>query len=493
MNLSHYHISRSHWFTLAAISAISIGAYLLICSMKFRVGFPLDDSYIHQTYARNLGWYGEWSFLRGQPSAGSTSPLWTVILSIGYLLRIPHLVWAFLCGWVLLTVTAGLGEMIFRQLCRQDSIRFPWVGALLALEWHLVWAAGSGMETLLFGLLILVIMAWLSEEGGNSLWIGGILGLSIWVRPDGLTLIAPVVLLIIWQNRNWKLIIEGGKTLLGFIAGAIPYILVNRMLAGTWFPNTFYAKQAEYAILQQIPVFQRYWNEFSLPMIGAGALLFPGVTWMAVEAVKKRKWGLILGLIWWVGYVGLYALRLPVTYQHGRYMMPLMPIFFVWGAYGTSRILHPFSPVMVIRVLSRVWQFSIVGVLLGFWVIGGIRYADDVAIIESEMVVTAQWIVQNTPSQALVAAHDIGAMGYYSERRLVDLAGLITPDVIPFLRDETRLQEYLDAKHVDYLVAIPEWYPGLTLVGKKIYTSPWSYSTQAGGDKVVVYIWKDHP
>jgi len=35
-------------------------------------GFPLDDAWIHQTYARNLGLSGMMAFTPGEPSAGST-------------------------------------------------------------------------------------------------------------------------------------------------------------------------------------------------------------------------------------------------------------------------------------------------------------------------------------------------------------------------------------------------------------------------------------
>lgn len=490
---SRVFLSRSQWLMLAGLSAISLGVYLLISAGTFRIGLPLDDSYIHQVYGRNLGWYGEWSFLRGQPSAGSTSPLWTVILALGYFLHVPHLVWAFGCGWLLLTSIAGLGEILYRQWTGRVEGRFPWVGALLAFEWHLVWAAGSGMETLLSGLLILSVLAWMTRDGGNSLWVGILVGISIWVRPDGLTLIAPVGLFILFRYRKNRFFIEAGKCLAGFLAGVIPYLLLNRFLAGTWMPNTFYAKQAEYTVLQQIPIWERYWNEFSLSLIGVGALLLPGVVVFGIRAIKNRNWGFILGIVWWLGYVGLYAIRLPVTYQHGRYMMPLMPIFFVWGAAGTITLLQPHANDMIRRVFSRVWQFSIVGVLLGFWVIGGMRYAEDVAIIESEMVDTAQWVAKNTPADTLVAAHDIGALGYYSERQLIDLAGLVTPEVIPFLRDETQLMSYLDEREVDLLIAMPEWYPRLTTVGKKLYASPWQFSTQAGGEKVVIYAWKGRP
>ena len=95
-------------------------------------------------------------------------------------------------------------------------------------------------------------------------------------------------------------------------------------------------------------------------------------------------------------------------------------------------------------MLSRVWLAALAATLAGFWFIGARAYARDVAIIETEMVAAARWVAGNTPAGALVAAHDIGALGYFGERPLLDMAGLVSPEVIPFIRDETRLAAYLD-------------------------------------------------
>ncbi len=107
---------------------------------------------------------------------------------------------------------------------------------------------------------------------------------------------------------------------------------------------------------------------------------------------------------------------------------------------------------MIPRIASRAWVISSVLILLSFTGIGATVYAEDVAIIETEMVAVAGWLAENTELDDLIAAHDIGALGYFSNRTLVDLAGLISPEVIPILRDENSLRKYLTDREVDYLV-----------------------------------------
>lgn len=148
---------------------------------------------------------------------------------------------------------------------------------------------------------------------------------------------------------------------------------------------------------------------------------------------------------------------------------------------------------MVWRVLSKVWLISSISTLGLFWLLGAKAYAEDVAIIESEMVTTANWIQQNTPPDAIIAAHDIGALGYFSQRDIVDLAGLISPDVIPFIRDETQLANYVDTQKAEYLMTFPDWYPELVERSILIYHSTGTFSPQMGGENMAVYKWLETP
>jgi hypothetical protein len=43
--------------------------------------------------------------------------------------------------------------------------------------------------------------------------------------------------------------------------------------------------------------------------------------------------------------------------------------------------------------------------------------------------VVGQWLRENTPPDAVVSSLEIGIIGYYADRRMVDFAGLLRPEV----------------------------------------------------------------
>ena len=490
-------------FLLGLISALSLGGYLAYSNAVYRSGFPLDDAWIHQTYARNLALTGQMAFFPGQPSAGSTAPAWTVLLALGHLLRINELAWAYFLGWILLWGLAAIAWAGFGMLGFTGRSWGLAAGFLLAVEWHLVWAAGSGMETLLQAVLILLVLAgslWLEKSerqqkpvaraGWPWLLVGGLVGLSAWVRPDGLTLLVLVgwvAALGAWPTHA-KLRIAI-YFMAGFTLLFLPYLWFNLQLAGEVWPNTFYAKQAEYAVLRAAPLWQRGLAEFYLPLIGVGILLLPGLIISIAWCLHKRYWPALGGVLWLIGYLGIYALRLPVTYQHGRYIIPAMPVFFLYGLAGLAGWHETIPASRRASLLNRTWSLACIAILLCFWVIGARSYAWDVAVIETEMVSTARWVSRNIPAGARLAAHDIGALGYFGGRGIVDLAGLVSPEVIPFIRDEDALESFLREENVDYLVTFPGWYPNLTRRFESFYTSSGTFSPMSGGENMVVFRW----
>lgn len=443
--------------SLAAL--IGVGFFLIVSALTYRIGFPLDDTWIHLTYARNFIEYGEWAFRPGAESAGSTSPLWTVLLSIGYLFRLPPHAWAYFLGWVALSMMGIRAENIARRVVKSYQSKIPWVGLFIALAWHLTWSATSGMETLLHGLIILIVLGMLMENSPQYLTLGLLTGLSVWVRPDGLTLLGPVLFTAFLQEKTLK---SRGRALveifIGFGILFVFYLLFNLALSGTPMPNTFYAKQAEYAEYWLSKMLSDRLMDYMLPVIASPfVVLVPGLFLQIYGILRGKNWGAIAGLIWFLGYVGIYFMRLP-AYQHGRYILPAFPILYLWGMAGMMGYI---SSSKANQRISLVWRTLLVVLVIAFQWVGANQNARDVVLIETQMVRTAQWINENLPADTVLAVHDIGAIGYFTQNPFVDLAGLITPEIVPFIRDEAKLAKYLDSTSAEYLVTFPSWYPRL--------------------------------
>jgi arabinofuranosyltransferase len=483
--------SQSGFKYLAVILPILAGmSYLVgLWVVTGGAGFPLDDAWIHQTYARNLTLYKQWTFNPGVPSAGSTAPLWTLLLVPASKLPLQPFLWTYLIGLVFFSCLVWVGIQLAGRLYITPP-KAKWILlAFLSMEYHLVWASVSGMETILGSMLILGVFLSLAQER-IKYWLTGILiGCAVWVRPDLITLLGPT-LVMLWFESPLKRRIKTGLIFLGALLLVLaPYLCFNWALSGSLLPNTFFAKQFEYRVLLQFPWYFRLLTVLTPCITGAGVILIPGFIHSVVEAIRNKNWLLISIVLWWIGFHVLYALRLPVIYQHGRYQIPAMPIYFIIGLMGSWNLLQ--------KIKNQQWKFRlefftyslVTIVLIGFFVLGMGAFANDVSIIESEMVAPAKWIGEFTPKESIIAAHDIGALGYFSDRRIVDLAGLVSIDVIPIIRDEMELAKWMKANQVTYLMTFPGWYEVLDIGQTVVYRSTSEIANKLGGENMNIYRW----
>ncbi len=493
-------------FFLIVIALLSAGAYLSFAAARGAIGFPLDDAWIHQVYARHLATRGEFAFFSGQPSAGSTSPLWAILLALGYLLHIDFRAWAYLLGALSLGTSAiaaaRLSASIFPQFPRASLV----VAGFLLFEWHMAWSAVSGMEIPPFIFLSLLLLERFYARA-HAFLLGLIAALLMLTRPEGVVLAALVGVGIVtgsiearregrrkldFSVREIDVLAVVRRVLLYWVGFGIlitPYLVFNFAASGTILPNTFYAKNAEYAILLERAPFLVRWLQLSAqPWIGAQILLFPGFLFILARFVMKRDWRMLVPFAWILLLPALYALRLPVTFQYGRYEMPIIPFIALYGILGTTELFERIKSF----VLRATWTISTAATLIAFWLLRANAYASDVAIIDCEMVQTARWVAANVPADALVAAHDIGALGYFYERPFIDLAGLVTPEVIPFMRDEGRLRDYLFSRHATFAVFFPDWSDAYAALASDprlvpVHQQDCPVARAAGGTDMVVY------
>jgi hypothetical protein len=505
---------RYNWLVLGLVAVPSSALYLVYARLNGHLGFPLDDAWIHQTYARNLAETGQLAFLPGQPSAGSTSVTWSFLLSVGYMLGVDHLLWAYLLGGLSLAATAGLAYRLFLRLAASQPTAALLTGLLCAVEWHLVWAAASGMETMLFTALSLAMLEYffsrvaarqapldpvtMQKEQAivSAVGIGLLGGILALTRPEGLVLTGLVIAalgLFPWpsgRNEVRDRLLSIAISILALSVILVPYFAFNLRTSGSILPNTFYAKQTEYQVDWPLPL--RFWWVLSPTLIGAQVLLLPGFLYGAYLVVRRRHWPAILPLGWWLGSVSVYALRLPANYQHGRYVMPTIPLLLIYGAWGTALMLRPRSPHLLARVVSRALPATIALLALLFWGRGARAFTEDLGFIEHEMIATARWLNEHTDPVDLIAVHDIGAVGYLTDRPLLDLAGLITPQVIPFMTDSTQLMNWMLQQDAAYAVFFADFSPTYERLAadprlSQVHCTDYAWTRATGHENMCIY------
>ena len=76
-------------------------------------------------------------------------------------------------------------------------------------------------------------------------------------------------------------------------------------------------------------------------------------------------------------------------------------------------------------------------------------------------VAAGKWIKQNTSESDIVTTHDIGAIAFYGERKIIDMAGFITPQLIDHINDRLYseyINDYLAKNKVDYIITLRNWF-----------------------------------
>jgi len=152
------------------------------------------------------------------------------------------------------------------------------------------------------------------------------------------------------------------------------------------------------------------------------------------------------------------------------YYSPLVPVAMLCVIFGGSVLAGALGLLLLRgREQFRTW---VAGGLAASLVIGGFYLAGDVSAQLPQQrpwleiyITVGKWLDANTPPGATVGAEEVGLLGYYSKRRIIDFAGLIQPEVAEH-RVKSENLWVLQKYNPDYIVAMPAW---LAAVG----ADPW--------------------
>lgn len=467
--------SLPHWLLLLLLTAVTLAltaVYLqhLLAFTGGRLGVPLDDAWIHFQFARNLAQGHGFSFNPGQPQPGSTAPLWTLLLAGAGLFTEEFLIPALALSLLFLLLTVGLSYGFTMQLTGRR-----WAGFLaavgVAMAGRLLWAGLSGMEATAFAALSLAAV-WLYTRQGLRPWPALLFALGSQIRPEGHALFALALADAGYEwlkqgrqesGMSWGTAVKTfAPSLLIYLFICLPYAAFSLSITGKPLPNTFYAKVGSehfFSLRTLRETMALHWGDNPVSLI----LLL----WGLLPTWRRSR----LAVLWLLGLWLLLPLIVDQVWHHGRYTMPLIPFQMIVAAVGAHR-LHRKSEVRLPAAVSR-WLpagFLLLFIMGGMWRFSywrGMLAANANEILEID-VALGEWLAQNTPPGAVIAVDDIGAITFLSGRRIVDMNGLVSPDVWPAVRQpvglarDSRLTRILSQTQPDYVVAFPLWHYELT-------------------------------
>lgn len=502
---------------LLAAGLVACLRYLFaeIGRLRGGLGFPLDDSWIHLQFARNLAHGYGLSYNPGELVTGSTAPLWTALLALLFLLPGNVILWAKLLGMLLYLAAIDATWRLARELDLGRGLAALAAGLTLATSW-LVWSALSAMEVPLFVLLTLwgMILHLRERAGpGRPPLSLAVLAVAALARPEGILLL-PLALLdralsfdtaegrLRWRRPAAGALLTGAALAACALAGPL---LFYAWAGGSVLPTTWAAKGGgELRLLPDFRYLANVLGIFFRPQPWSTLLAGAGAVALAARLGTARDRGLLPAL-WLFGVPLAYSVFTPgptkMLGNFGRYYFPLFPVLAVLGMLG----LEPAVLSLASRVRSRGVRVALGGpaaaLILAptlFTLVQGERfYAQNVANVEKSDVAVARWLAGRLPPDSVLAVNDIGAIKYLLPNRVIDLASIATPEIGREVRRATRagvpwndaLLAAVARRRPDYIVIFPSWFPALARDPRfrPVHVLPIPENITMGGDEIVVY------
>jgi len=411
----------------------------------------IDDAYITFRYARNILAGVGFVYNPGQQVLGTTTPLYTLCLTVLALFTggaaAPFPVLAMLFNALLDGSTAVLLVLIGRRL----GARGAGAGAGLAwavAPWTVTFAIG-GMETSLY--VFLLVGSWAAYLPRRYTLPALAAALAFLTRPDALALVLPLVLDRLLCDQKRRGVKLSRVEVFAFLLPLGMWFAFAAWYFRALLPHSIAAKAAAYN-LPWHSALVRFMQHYATPFMGhtlfgndyikLGIVLFPAMALAAslhLFREDKSSWPFLL-FPW--GYAAAFALANPLVFRW--YLTPPLPFYFLCVLTGAEVILTE-----ILKALKALrFRFPVLGLvvvvlplvpLLHNWDLhpdhGLDNPAPEMAWYKLEILYTevAQQLAPQFQGQdVLLAAGDVGALGYYTNAPILDTVGLMSPQAAQY-------------------------------------------------------------
>jgi hypothetical protein len=513
---------------LLAAAALLIAGFSVFYEYRVLgyVGPTLDDTFIHLRFSWNIAHGHGFSFNPGQPLPGTTSPLWvSLFVPFAFWSREFLVVCSLVASALSYAATGVLAYVLAGRLGLTKGLDLV-AGALVITNGRVLWAGLSGMETDLFAALsLLAFIVYLGQlQRGRVTWVcGAVFGLASIARPEGYMLFLGALchyLIVSYTQgggiRPARLLRSLPWTaVLAYMIIVSPYMIFSMATIHHPLPSTFLAKHTE-------------WGQHRVTYLYYSALYFwldnPAAAIFLVLAVART--GMLLfrdkikflasadGLVagWALGYFAVSAIITPMPFHFCRYQIPVIPFFILMVVRAAQDIISRAGGLELkgLPATGKAGTAAVIVLLLSGAALGHVGFKGSGIFLRWPVVTTtcakniqemhvdiARWLERATPSDSEVASYDIGAIGYYSERRIIDIVGLVTPEIVPEIRYKgvtvqrsKAVFDFLEQRRADYLVIFPRMFPGMVedeKVFRPVYQALLDDNQIAADDWKVVY------
>jgi arabinofuranosyltransferase len=443
------HWSRPDLVFITVTVAVVLGTRLLAGVRT------IDDAYITFRYARNLAEGLGMVYNPGQPVLGTTTPLYTWLMSLAWLLGLHDL--PSVAPVVNALADAGTAVLLYWLGLRLANSRVVAMGA--ALAWAVspmsVTFAIGGMETSV--VILFLVSSFAAYVAGHSRLSAGVMALAVLTRPDALIgaglLFADMGLRPLLARDGGSLATKARRLpwieVAIFVGLLLPWLVCATLYFGSPLPQSVSAKVRAYrldeltALLRLIQhvstpffedkVFGRYWPAVGFPLYLV--LYLVG----GLRQVRRVGWALP-AVLYPLVYVVVFSVANPLLFRW--YLAPPLPFYLLGILIGLHTILTGLA-----RRLGKerigAWATGLVTALLllsslNNYVLhpdhGPDRPAPDMAWFKLELLYrqAAERLKPELQPGDVVAAGDIGAVGWFTGAQILDTVGLISPEAVPY-------------------------------------------------------------
>jgi hypothetical protein len=384
-----------------------------------------DDPYITYRYADNIAHGAGFVFNAGERTLSTTTPLYTLILALAGFAGAPIPI----ASNLIACLSLALGGLAFWYLGEVAQSRAAGTTAILLYPLFPLMIGTIGAETALYNGLVL--LGFLAYAHARNTQAAVLLALATLVRADGVLavlVIAADILLVRRRRPPWRAILVYA----GLLA---PWFVFAWWYFGAPLPVTLVAKQHQGLMAISEPFFagmlrqarDDYWryplyrSHFVLAAVG-----------LIYGLMRRHQWLLIVA--WSLLYVVAYS-ALGVT-SYFWYYGPVIPGFVALIGLGVQA-LHQLIAQLAGRYAAA-FAAGIVALALLYPQTAGVRYFATHRDLRLPLYQAAgEWLRAHTPPDSSVGTLEVGVIGYYAQRRMIDFAGLLQPQVALRLLPET--------------------------------------------------------